>query len=324
MYLIETTKDLVELSLAEISSYFEIENHEKNYVIVKSNESILKDFEKLGFAKNLYLIIFSFNAEQFIEKLKQEPTIKNQIPNNFFISTLDEKNKKDYEEIKKNIGLALEDNHHKIDFKGIPLYVIRINNKLYLLKKIKKANLDYNNFRNSIVPLNSATLLDTKLAKAMLNLAKIEKDDVILDPFCGAGGILIEASKLNVKVFGNDLFHVQLRKAGMNLIWFRCKNVKLVCSNAKDCEKLAEIIKPTKIVTDLPYGLRSKLREEIKILITSILKLRLRSVLLCIDNQEIDQFIKKTCNELNLILENEFNIPVNHFFRRKLYVIKPN
>lgn len=317
MYLIETTKDLIELARAEISCYFEILESFKNFFVISEN-SDLKNFEKLGFSKNLYEILFSSSKESFLEKIRFS-SVREKIPSEFFLSSID--NNSRMNEFKRKLGIILEDINHRVNFKGSPLYLLENNESLYLLKRIKRNNIDYNNFRNSIIPINSATLLDTKLAKAMLNLAKINKDDILLDPFCGAGGILIEASKFNIKVIGNDLFHIQLRKAKMNLIWFRCNNVILVSSNALDCQKLADIIKPTKIVTDFPYGFRSKIREELKELINSILLLRKRCVFLCINNLEIDSFVKERCKELNLKIESEFLIPVNTSFSRKLYVI---
>ena len=49
------------------------------------------------------------------------------------------------------------------------------------------------------------TTLPSDRALMMANLAKVSKDDVVLDPFCGAAGLLLSASLLGAKTVGGDL-----------------------------------------------------------------------------------------------------------------------
>ncbi|KJF41833.1 site-specific DNA-methyltransferase [Draconibacterium sediminis] len=45
-----------------------------------------------------------------------------------------------------------------------------------------------------------------RLMNAMLNIAKVEKDSIVLDPFCHTGTLAIEASQMGCKVIASDLF----------------------------------------------------------------------------------------------------------------------
>ena len=47
--------------------------------------------------------------------------------------------------------------------------------------------------------------MSPKLARCMTNLARVKEGDVVLDPFCGTGGILIEAGLIGCKVIGCDI-----------------------------------------------------------------------------------------------------------------------
>ncbi|KAH8741308.1 hypothetical protein FG386_000215 [Cryptosporidium ryanae] len=53
-------------------------------------------------------------------------------------------------------------------------------------------------------PVLGPTTMDNELAFIMCNVAQIKENDVVLDPFCGTGGILISASHLGAICFGSD------------------------------------------------------------------------------------------------------------------------
>ncbi|MCC7574330.1 hypothetical protein KO361_01960 [Candidatus Woesearchaeota archaeon] len=90
--------------------------------------------------------------------------------------------------------------------------------------------------------------IDPRLAKAMINLASAKKE--VMDPFCGAGGILEEVKLLGLNYVGVDVSWKMINLARANL------NSKdnLFCMNALSWDKKVECV-----VTDLPYGKNSKL-----------------------------------------------------------------
>ncbi|KAH8582952.1 RNA methylase [Cryptosporidium sp. chipmunk genotype I] len=54
-------------------------------------------------------------------------------------------------------------------------------------------------------PILGPTTMDNELAFIMCNIAQVKKNDIVFDPFCGTGGILISASHFGAKCFGSDL-----------------------------------------------------------------------------------------------------------------------
>lgn len=92
------------------------------------------------------------------------------------------------------------------------------------------------------------TSIQPKLARALVNLSGIKKEQTLLDPFCGTGGILIEAGLMGCKLKGNDINKEMLGKTKINLKFFKLK-AELT---QKDAFKLKT--KTDVIVTDLPYG----------------------------------------------------------------------
>lgn len=98
--------------------------------------------------------------------------------------------------------------------------------------------------------------MNPRLAKACVNLSGVKKGEVLLDPFCGAAGIIVEAGLMKVKVVGNDIDNEMLRLAKKNIKHYKVK-AKLT---EKDALKLK--MKADAIVTDLPYGKSSSLHKE--------------------------------------------------------------
>jgi len=86
-----------------------------------------------------------------------------------------------------------------------------------------------------------------QLARAMVNLTGATKS--IIDPFCGAGGTLIEAGLMGLKAIGSDIEPELLVKAAKNLEGYGVKNYRLA---VRDARQLAGKI--PHIVADLPYG----------------------------------------------------------------------
>ncbi len=66
-------------------------------------------------------------------------------------------------------------------------------------------------------------MLPPKLALTMINLAHPKPGARVLDPFCGTGVVLQEASLLGFNVYGSDLSDKMIDYTGANLDWIRSK-----------------------------------------------------------------------------------------------------
>ncbi len=92
------------------------------------------------------------------------------------------------------------------------------------------------------------TSIHPKLARALVNLSRIKKDQTLLDPFCGTGGILIEAGLIGCKLKGNDIDEKMIELTKKNLEQYKLK-AKLTQKDALGIKDKVDAI-----VTDLPYG----------------------------------------------------------------------
>ena len=73
---------------------------------------------------------------------------------------------------------------------------------------IKQVEIPRKNFETRKVqnrPFFSPISLHPKVARALVNLSEVEKNETLLDPFCGTGGILLEAGLIGANVIGNDI-----------------------------------------------------------------------------------------------------------------------
>ncbi len=100
-------------------------------------------------------------------------------------------------------------------------------------------------------PFFSPVSMHPFLARLLVNLSHTKKGELILDPFCGTGGILIEAAVMGRQVMGADASLSMVSGARMNLRYYGVDPGRVVHSSI---EKLEIGVKVDAIATDLPYG----------------------------------------------------------------------
>ncbi|MBW2963361.1 methyltransferase domain-containing protein [Candidatus Woesearchaeota archaeon] len=174
---------------------------------------------------------------------------------------------------KENIELAKEEvlavvGEGKFELNGNILKINKtikgLEKRLGLTKEIvisgQKTEVSKKGFlsrRAHLLPAGHPTSLHPKLARALVNLTGAKSGEIVLDPFCGAGGILIEAGLIGYKVVGFDIDQIMLKRAKINLDYVGVKDCQLKLKDATTINKHYDYI-----VTDLPYGRNSKLSEK--------------------------------------------------------------
>ncbi len=94
--------------------------------------------------------------------------------------------------------------------------------------------------------------LHPKIARALVNLSCIRKQETLLDPFCGTGGILVEAGYVGAKVIGSDIEQKMVGGCKQTLAFYNIPAENIFCT---DVSTIAERMRNVDaIVTDLPYG----------------------------------------------------------------------
>jgi putative methyltransferase (TIGR01177 family) len=165
----------------------------------------------------------------------------------------------DFTQNKKELTVYADHIHSKIaalvDLKNPEqkIYLFISKNKYILTKKIF-ARKSFATRHTKELPGKHPTTMDPKLARAMINLAQA---DSIYDPFCGAGGIVIEAQTIDVQASGSDIVPAMINRAQANAQHLDVE-VHFSVADATTLEKDEEAY-----VTDLPYGRNSAVSEEI-------------------------------------------------------------
>jgi tRNA (guanine10-N2)-dimethyltransferase len=98
-----------------------------------------------------------------------------------------------------------------------------------------------------------------KLARCLVNLSQVVRGDVLLDPFCGTGGILIEAGLCGIEFVGWDIDPEMVMGCRRNLSNYRLSGEIIVKDALSTPAFTADAI-----VTDPPYGRASYTTGEVE------------------------------------------------------------
>ncbi|MFH1456263.1 MAG: DNA methyltransferase [archaeon] len=131
-----------------------------------------------------------------------------------------------------------------------------IKNKVICGKVLHDTN---NQFRERTLrkrPVAYSGTFSAKIAKVLVNLSKVKPKETLWDPFCGTGAILIEAKLMKTQIIGSDIEDRMLDAAKTNLKYFKLK-AKIKKQDATTAKEKFNVI-----VTDLPYGRKTKLTKE--------------------------------------------------------------
>jgi len=118
--------------------------------------------------------------------------------------------------------------------------------KLFL--GIKRSLLEKRNPKHR--PFFHPSSLMPKLSRTLCNICGVMEGVRLLDPFCGAGGLLIEAGLLGAEVFGIDIDEQMVLGSRRNLSYYGVKgSVELGDATNLKLDGLFDVV-----LTDPPYG----------------------------------------------------------------------
>ncbi|MDE1845131.1 MAG: RNA methyltransferase [Thaumarchaeota archaeon] len=134
--------------------------------------------------------------------------------------------------------------------------------------------------------------LDMKLARCMVNLSQLKEGDVICDPFCGTGTILLEAESMGMHSIGIDFDKIMCKITKKNLVANGFDSRVINSGYEKIQDIMGEI---DGIVTDLPYGISSRSSISPKKLLQdfiSVIPKRKKLVIVYKKGLEVDGIVK--------------------------------
>ena len=173
-----------------------------------------------------------------------------------------------------------------------------------------------------IRPFFHPSALSPKLAGCMVNLTRIRENQLLLDPFCGVGSILIEAALLNCQVIGSDIDARMVWASRKNLDHYGLSEKALAIADARELpfEGMHAV------ATDPPYGKLSTTRGAssihlIRDFLGSALDGLCRGGFLCLaSNRSPDQFGLENDGRMEVVESHE--APVNSSLVRHVTVAR--
>jgi len=229
-----------ELSREEVLAYMRARNREhkeilfeENLLVLETNEGEKFNIQEFGGVMWLGKINFEGNKQELAEYLKKNEVIPSDKFSYATFGSLDpEPLKKLFKSHKKKA--MLKHGRQQIKFqsgekKDLPnaefnIFLHEHKNKVYLGTSTQNYDSNEVKERDMNKPVRREHLaISPRLSKILINLSGAKPRDLILDPFCGIGGILQEALLKNINVYGIDKDKQATTDAKKNLDWIKDK-----------------------------------------------------------------------------------------------------
>ena len=258
-----------ELPIAELKAVMDCENIDANLSVITEGLVILKDIpdekcdeyygiitRRLGYTHEVHEIISTSSIECLNEDISSIDWSE-YINETFAVRVKRFHSPIDTVATERKVGsLILENcNDIKVNLKK-PKSLVRLvafEDTVYIaIEKIKLNKKHFEESKPHKRPFFYPGSMSPKLARCMVNLSRVTEGDLLLDPFCGTGGILIEAGLIGCKVAGSDIYWKMKNGTAINLEHFgitEYRTFNLDFRELKMYEKVAAV------VTDPPYGI---------------------------------------------------------------------
>ena len=159
--------------------------------------------------------------------------------------------------MERELGTLILDNCDNIKVNlSKPKTLIRTvayGNKLFVaIERIKLNKKHFEESKPHKRPFFYPGSMNPKLARCMVNLSRIREGQLLLDPFCGTGGILIEAGLIGCKVVGSDIYWKMQNGTGINLDYYGITDYRTFHLDVRELKMYEKV---SSVVTDPPYGI---------------------------------------------------------------------
>ena len=143
-------------------------------------------------------------------------------------------------------GLRVDLRSPDVDFLG----VLTEGRFFFGLKLSEARKGQFGERRPSRRPFFHPTAMMPKLARCMVNLARARPGELVLDPFCGTGSILIEAGLLGCRILGSDISPKMAFGCLLNLRFLGLEPEGVLVADALR----PPFPRADRVITDPPYG----------------------------------------------------------------------
>jgi len=316
----------IELARIEAESLLGLENTRLggHYLMCSIPTKNSKKLNRLAYTKKIYEILYSTDIKNLEASLEAYPW-RNYYKENFCVridsleKSIEDKDERYYAKFIWR-GLEKSSIHPKVNLGNpkLSIHIIIIKDTALVCRCVYENTEDFESRKAHHKPVLHPTAMHPKMARALINILNPGPKDSIIDPFCGACGILTEAGLMKIRFIGYDIEQDMLDSAKINLRHYKInpKSYKLV---KKDATKIKNL---KNIVTDLPYGLSSKKSEELNRLYEKFLKnISGKSVIVMPDFMNYKKLLKENLSKKLKIIK-IIDYYVHKSLTRKIVIIR--
>lgn len=167
------------------------------------------------------------------------------------------------EEIESDIGERISGLTNEVDLEN-PDTVLKVYNteeRLVIGEVVEDINRGlFMERSNEKRPFSSPISMDPILARVLVNLSEVSAGESVLDPFCGTGGVLIEAGLCGTVPKGLDIQEKMVSGTQKNLENYGILNHDIKQGDISEVDDIFDGYDV--IITDLPYGKASQEENE--------------------------------------------------------------
>ncbi len=258
-----------ELPLAELKAVMECENIDAMIDVVTEGLVILRDIsednideyyeiltKRLGYTHEVHEIIIKSSRESLNEDICSIDW-NNYIGETFAVRVKRFKSEIDTVATERKAGALILEHCDNIKVKlREPNSLVRLvafGNDVYIaIEKIKLNKKHFEESKPHKRPFFYPGSMSPKLARCMVNLSRAKAGQLVLDPFCGTGGILIEAGLIGCKVVGSDIYWKMKNGTAINLDYYGITDYRTFNLDVRELKMYEKV---ASVVTDPPYGI---------------------------------------------------------------------
>lgn len=258
-----------ELPLAELKAVMECENIDAMIDVVTEGLVILRDIsednideyyeiltKRLGYTHEVHEIIIKSSRESLNEDICSIDW-NNYISETFAVRVKRFKSEIDTIATERKAGALILEHCDNIKVKlREPNSLVRLvafGNDVYIaIEKIKLNKKHFEESKPHKRPFFYPGSMSPKLARCMVNLSRAKAGQLVLDPFCGTGGILIEAGLIGCKVVGSDIYWKMKNGTAINLDYYGITDYRTFNLDVRELKMYEKV---ASVVTDPPYGI---------------------------------------------------------------------
>jgi tRNA (guanine10-N2)-dimethyltransferase len=262
--LFELAKDHATIPNSEVYCCLKAENiqyntlEENNDVIVIESNCKLDEIKKLHkrfssvFFADIYLFDSTLNNDTIEKKAEENPiSVKGSIAVKYKNRSTKQICSQDV--IKSLARVYTKKNKVSLNKPDNEIRAIITDEKVYVGLKLFEVNRSiFEERKVQNRPFFSPISLHPRIACGLVNISCVKKDELLLDPFCGTGGIILEAGLIGAKIIGSDIEEKMINGCRKTLEKYNIKDFDLFCVDIGNISSHVTLVDA--VVTDMPYG----------------------------------------------------------------------